>query len=101
MNPRYVEINITADRVCVRGNLAEFEATALLQDAIAYQAKQKAVSRDRACSEFFRRYQAVLFYPIISAFFLGLCLTALLNSVSKADNYQVNPAGNTFIIRSH
>ncbi len=63
---KHVHIEISGDRIIVRGELSEFEASAYLQDALAAQ----AVHKRRAA----RRYEALLFYPIILAFTLGLLL---------------------------
>jgi hypothetical protein len=79
-----VEIQITSDRVWLRGTLSEFEASALLQDALVHQGKLKDISRDRTVSALFRKYQALIFYPIVAAFAVGVGFAFVSFSVSNA-----------------
>jgi hypothetical protein len=91
MNKPLVEIQITSDRVWLRGQLSEFEASALLQDALAHQGKLKDISRDQTISAFFKKYQALIFYPIVAAFALGLSFAFVsisTHSTHTAEHYE-------------
>lgn len=72
---RSVHIEITEDRIVVRGNLDEFEATAYLQEAFNLQVQQKERARKLSIwaigSELFSRYQALIVYPLAAAFVIG------------------------------
>ena len=84
----HVEIQITSDRVWLRGQLSEYEASALLQDALAHQGKLKDISRDQTVSALFNKYQALIFYPIVAAFALGLAFSFFSISASNSVSHQ-------------
>lgn len=91
MKSKTLEINITSERVSIRGQLSEFEASALLQDALAHQANLKALQRDRTVAALFTKYQALIFYPVLLAFTIGLSLSffsfSAINSVSHTSEH--------------
>jgi hypothetical protein len=91
MNKPLVEIQITSERVSIRGQLSEFEASGLLQDALSHQTKLKTLQRESLCLAFFNKYQALIFYPILAAFAIGLSLSFLnfsTHSSHTAEHYE-------------